>query len=122
MATEYISRDSVLEFLMVWNNVEDYNWGEKNIIGAAIQMVEDIPTADVQPVVRAAWLTGNDNPRTFGRIRAMCGRCGAFALYEMVNAGSYKEKQSNFCPNCGADMRPEGREQAVKMWNRRAEK
>ena len=66
-----------------------------------------IPAADVRPVVRGEWLTGNDNPRTYGRIRAMCGRCGAFALTDMVNAGSYKERLSNFCPNCGADMRPE---------------
>ena len=69
--------------------------------------VDKIPAADVRPVVRGKWLTGNDNPRTYGRIRAMCGRCGAFALAEMVNAGSYKEQLSNFCPNCGADMREE---------------
>lgn len=63
-----------------------------------------VPAADVKPIVRASWLTGNNNPRTYGRIRAMCGRCGAFALYDMVNAGSFKEKTTNFCPNCGACM------------------
>ena len=66
--------------------------------------IRALPAADVAPVVRGKWLTGNDNPRTYGRIRAMCGRCGAFALAEMVNAGSYKEQLSNFCPNCGARM------------------
>ena len=69
------------------------------------EKMQSIPAADVRPVGKARWLTGNDNPRTYGRIRAMCGRCGAFALAEMVNAGSYKEQLSNFCPNCGADMR-----------------
>lgn len=73
--------------------------------------IEDIPAADVRENKKGRWLTGNDNPRTYGRIRAMCGRCGAFALAEMVNAGSYKERLSNFCPNCGADMREPPKEE-----------
>lgn len=77
-----------------------------NGLEVARQIAHDFLAADVAPVVRGEWLTGNDNPRTYGRIRAMCGRCGAFALAEMVNAGSYKEQLSNYCPNCGADMRP----------------
>lgn len=74
------------------------------IMMLAQNVVHLIPAADVRPVVRGKWLTGNDNPRSYGRIRAMCGRCGAFALAEMVNAGSYKEQLSNYCPNCGARM------------------
>ena len=66
-----------------------------------------IPVTDVKPVVRGEWITGSDNPRTYGRIRAICGRCGAFALYEMVNVGSFKEQLSNYCPNCGAKMKGE---------------
>lgn len=67
--------------------------------------VKNLPAADVVERKKGEWLAGNGNPRTFGRLRAMCGRCGAFALYEMVNVGSFKEQTSNFCPNCGADMR-----------------
>ena len=74
-------------------------------INDMLEEVEAYPAADVREVKMAEWLTGNGNPRSYGRIRAMCGRCGAFALYEMVNAGSYKEQLSKFCPACGAEMR-----------------
>lgn len=96
--TEYIERKAFLDAI---------ERGKKHQQDAddIAEMLQNFPAADVRPVVRGKWLTGNDNPRTYGRIRAMCGRCGAFALAEMVNAGSYKERLSNFCPNCGADMR-----------------
>lgn len=50
------------------------------------------------------WLIGSDNPRTYGRIRTMCGRCRQFALYDLVNVDRFEEKLSNFCPNCGAQL------------------
>lgn len=109
METRYISQEAAIEYLMSnmeWIDADGYpvdDADEKRKI--ITDLVSGIPAANVRPVTSAAWLTGNDNPRTYGRIRAMCGRCGAFALYEMVNAGSYQEKLSNFCPNCGADMR-----------------
>ena len=93
--TDYFSRDAAINAVY-----EAYADGE-----SAYDALEKLPAADVRENKRGRWMTGNDNPRTFGRIRAMCGRCGAFALAEMVNAGSYKEQLSNFCPNCGADMR-----------------
>ena len=33
-----------------------------------------------------------------------CNKCGNFALWS-EEADGYYEVQSNFCPNCGADMR-----------------
>lgn len=105
---DYISREAAIEKITALiNKSGKYTAYESGADDACFILEHEIPAADVRPVVMAAWLTGNDNPRTYGRIRAMCGRCGAFALCEMVNAGSYKEKQSNYCPNCGADMRPE---------------
>lgn len=96
--TGYIEREAFLDAI---ERGKKYQQDADDIA----EMLQNFPAADVRPVVRGKWLTGNDNPRTYGRIRAMCGRCGAFALAEMVNAGSYKEWLSNFCPNCGADMR-----------------
>jgi hypothetical protein len=69
-----------------------------------MQAIINAPAADVVEVRKAKWITGNENPRTYGRIRSMCGRCGAFALYEFVNVGSFGECLSNYCPNCGAKM------------------
>lgn len=92
--TDYISREAAIREFERYGAEDD-----------AIAVLNSIPAADVREVKMAEWLTGNGNPRSYGRIRATCGRCGAFALYEMVNAGSYKEQLSKFCPACGAEMR-----------------
>ena len=55
----------------------------------------DLPSAD-RP--KGKWIGKNGN-------RKRCENCGEFALYRFVNVGSFKEEQSAFCPNCGADMR-----------------
>lgn len=47
---------------------------------------------EFEKIRHAEWITKEPLPRTYGRPRAMCPRCGAFALYEMVNCGSYAEK------------------------------
>ena len=95
--TDFISREAAIE-----NAISQMRVSKSELCMS--ERLMNLPAADVRPVVRGKWLTGNDNPRTYGRIRAMCGRCGAFALAEMVNTGSYKEQLSNFCPNCGAKM------------------
>lgn len=59
---------------------------------------------DVEPVRHGYWITKEPLPRTYGRSRAMCCRCGQFALYELINAGSFKEQLTKFCPNCGAKL------------------
>lgn len=100
--TDYISREAAIA-----EQKRFCGYLDNDMLNRLEIATRKIPAADVRPVVRGKWLTGNDNPRTYGRIRAMCGRCGAFALADMVNAGSYKERLSNFCPNCGADMREE---------------
>lgn len=38
-----------------------------------------------------------------------CNKCGSFALWS-EEADDYYEVRSNFCPNCGADMRKEKEE------------
>lgn len=103
---EYIEKDAALK-----GQVPHYSTNGVEIIeGKAIpvEYIENLPAADVVEVRKAKWITGNENPRTYGRIRAMCGRCGAFALYEFVNVGSFKECLSNYCPNCGAKMMRRG--------------
>lgn len=112
--TDYISREDVVNAINSTPFTMSMFLNKDQCVGArqardslALIVKKSIPAADVRSNITAEWLTGNDNPRTYGRIRAMCGRCGAFALYEMVNAGSFKEHQSHFCPNCGAKMTEE---------------
>lgn len=58
--------------------------------------IRSIPAADVRPVVRSKWkridyVVGHDY---------MCGNC-----YDK------NDRASNFCPCCGADMRPRPKEE-----------
>ena len=81
---EYILREAVIEELERYGMEAD---------GRAI--IEAIPAADVRSVVRGKWI---DEPITGGRrstVRRICSICG-------INNNNRK---SNFCPNCGADMR-----------------
>ena len=49
--------------------------------------LKDIPPADVRPVVRGEWIGDGDC--------IICSNCKT----------AYTFMGSNFCPNCGADMR-----------------
>ena len=43
----------------------------------------------------------------------VCSECDEFALcdaYDVLDAGEYQEKLTDFCPYCGADMRGEQHE------------
>ena len=60
--------------------------------GAAKSIINEIPAADVRPVVHGRWVT---RPYMMGKTE-YCSRCGE-------NYG----RKHNFCPNCGADMREE---------------
>jgi len=51
------------------------------------EIVNSLPAADVRPVVRGHW-------EDRGSLSARCSECGCKSL-----------RASDFCPNCGADMR-----------------
>lgn len=53
-----------------------------------------LPAADVRPVVRGKWIDG------------FCSACHTEAITEWNDVGG-EYALSNFCPNCGADMREE---------------
>lgn len=69
--------------------VENYSEG----LYEAKELVEDIPTADVAPVVHGRWSTGRFNMET-GNYEEQCARCRNFS----------KEYGKPYCPNCGAKM------------------
>ena len=62
-----------------------------------LNALEAIPAADVRPVVRAEWeITEHDSGS--GKICFHCPECGA-------DEWRFRCDKTNFCPNCGADMR-----------------
>ena len=68
---------------------------EKEIIALMAERQDDcplveVPSADVRPVVHGEWLWDGYNYR----YPYVCNICG-----------TYMDYKSNFCPNCGAEMR-----------------
>lgn len=70
-------------------------------INDVLNDVEDFPAADVRPVVRGRWVDMGDF--------ISCSSCNATHLkeYESDYGKVMRlDARANFCPNCGADMRP----------------
>lgn len=61
--------------------------------GDAIDMIEDIPAADVAPVVHGRWEPGNP----------ICPVCGG-DKFKDLDADIWCDWQPDYCPNCGAKM------------------
>lgn len=91
---EYIERKQVIELLLSYpigtfagNDI----YSEEN--RTCRSEIEDIPAADVAPVVHGRWVYGED-------VDIQCSVCGADAFTE----GDYRQVKSRYCPNCGAKM------------------
>ena len=101
--TDYIERQAAMD---VFENLADEDWNKNtgttwaNAFIEVAGMIDGIPPADVRPVVRGEW----ENMGDFIK----CSVCKATRLKEF---NSYYGKvqrlvvETNFCPNCGADMR-----------------
>lgn len=61
-------------------------------------LINSIPTADVAERKRGAWI-----PQRGGGYA--CSECGRYALDEIDGNFIHVSTKSNYCPNCGADMR-----------------
>lgn len=82
MAKEYIEREAARKYIL-----EEYPLLQRDRL---MRTIDDIPAADVRPVTRGEWIDHQE-----GRwIYAKCSECG-----------TVHDVKSNFCPNCGADMR-----------------
>lgn len=85
--SDYISREAVCEVCadVFGLPIDD---GEE-VIFEINRRVKRLPAADVRPAVHGHW-------EDRGSLSARCSECGCKSL-----------RASDFCPNCGADMRGE---------------
>ena len=70
--------------------------------GFRLGLQKAVPAADVRPVVRGTWVGDYDGYADGAPVYDMwsCSKCGKIFL-------EWDERPDwNFCPNCGADMRP----------------
>ena len=95
MADEYIKRKAAIQYFK--ERSKDFI-GHDPISPALVIMgcaneIDAIPAADVREVVRRRW------KRVDPRSTVVTFRCSECDYYAPMDA-------TNFCPNCGADMRP----------------
>ena len=82
---EYIDRDEVIAWI----------WKQKRLSkGYVVMVIQDLPAADVAPVVHGRWKMSSDRPDTI-----ICTCCdSAFDVWKA------DIKRHHYCPNCGARM------------------
>ena len=83
--SEYIRKADAKDVLQekVFHNLTDEFYG-------AMQVIDEMPSADVVPVVHARW-------ENYSPITIKCSRCG-----HVIHDWRYSE--CKYCPNCGAKM------------------
>ena len=93
MKDDLISRQAAIDALKekVFHNLSDEFYG-------AMQVLDELPS--VQPERKTGhWI----KTARWGRVY-YCNQCRNYLDFDGVNAG---RGSTNFCPNCGADMRGE---------------
>ena len=95
--TEYINRKVVIEHILEFINTETCEDVD------VLDCIRKIPASDVRKNVRGKWIDrkrmGIDGSSYWHR---ECDQCG------YKRRDSNPDKDSNFCPVCGADMRKSG--------------
>ena len=92
--SDYISREALINKLRsdpLFDLVERYN-----VTG----VINSIPAADVRPVKRGKWINDHNGKYSSSGGNYFCSACKDPSLRAFG-----KPAKTNFCPNCGADMR-----------------
>lgn len=87
---EYIRREDALDALpkpQICEYMDEFGAGRNSCAYDAEKAIEDIPAADVVPVVHGRWVDVD-----------FCGQ------YECSECGNNAVDLYDFCPNCGAKM------------------
>lgn len=112
MASDLIYREDAKDFVR-----HAYNKGLN-----PVKYLDEVPAADVRPVVHGEWKNAHpSSPLLDGGGPPYCSVCGKEAPLRSVEVNQWKLERgslsgpevvyktkcflSNFCPNCGADMR-----------------
>ena len=89
---DYIERDELLADLRLARSLTPglpYEGPMAKIVDTFFDLIATYPAADVAPVKRGRWVDGH------------CDQCGCYGEDDRVGGNI----PTNFCPNCGADMR-----------------
>lgn len=104
---EYIEREAIMEFPIRKDRCDKEHANEHFIFGieSVLEYVENLPAADVAPVVHSYW-EGYSCSQYMGTDE--CGepkwRDGRFFVCHNYKCRRKTVIKSNYCPNCGAMM------------------
>ena len=103
--TEYISRDSALAFQCEVEPVMCKSVTTGKVFSATpdtalVKFLNALPAADVRENKRGEWIVLDECSNE----GIYCSKCHT-KIFDFTHKP--KKKLSNFCPNCGADMREE---------------
>ncbi len=100
---EYIERETAYPLAKkICDAIDSKDFQRLNFGMRILDWIDDLPAADVRPVVRGKWIDRDDD--YYGWNMWACSACGEeFVLTE----GTPDMNDYHFCPNCGADMREE---------------
>ena len=104
--SDLISRQAAIEALadMHCKSDEDgYVWIIRSDAWARIDALPSVTPKQKRGKWNAYYHGINETPS----FTYSCNQCGYSAPYGLYG-GKYSQKEWNFCPNCGADMRGEG--------------
>lgn len=91
---EYIEREAARKYIL-----DEYPLLQRDRL---TRTIDDIPAADVRPVVRGHWISEEEaEEKGDYSLRDACSVCG-HCDWDCTESASF-----NYCPNCGADMREE---------------
>jgi len=100
---EYIEREAVMLQINIADFVRDDNYEAGATLlfqDDVVDRISSIPAADVRPVVRGKWKVSAH--KTYYDVS--CSVCGINSFFQVDEKDSVS--YANYCPNCGADMRP----------------
>lgn len=99
---EYIERETVLKKLNEIGGcsaTDEWSKGYDSAIDAAVSIIEDMPTADVQPVEHGRWIPQYVSSRGLADIFS-CSVCNGSAF----TSHKYSSCPYKYCNHCGARM------------------
>ena len=94
--SDLISRTALLRIYKKWlpQLEREEDKGDRRGVETCIAVLEDAPTVDAVPVAHGEWLLRHVGAGHYWE----CSVCH-------TNPCIYVTKDTNYCPNCGADMR-----------------
>lgn len=92
---EYIEREAIMKFPIRKGRCDKEHANEHFIFGieSVMEYVENLPAADVAPVVHSRWAH-------IGGDEWCCPVCG----FVITTEGSWDKPDKKYCENCGAKM------------------